>query len=325
MSNHARIPDEREFSPFAQDDGSVDRPVVGERWLVPAAIELRAGYQLVSRSTDGHGRQAIAEPGPRMLTEFLRLGQESSPSERVVEYARRWGTLHICKHGLPASHTRNPEEWCEAWSFPDELEPEAEFWEPVGVWRHFARQARGYLAIADRLHGGQIGRQEDWQIVHEWRHWPNGRGSGKGLWAFSDRPTNPSQTIDLGTGKLKDPHQAYTVPWWRQTVDEDWSMVVEGVEETWLSYGDVRPSLSLSDGTPRIRLGGGGLFGALAVQLMMNVCRTAGIALCSECGIAYLPKRRPRVGNRHYCQDCGKKPAQRNASREYRRRRRTPS
>ena len=45
-------------------------------------------------------------PGPGLLENFLNLVDESD--EEIFRYARRWGVLGICKHGVPASHNDYP-------------------------------------------------------------------------------------------------------------------------------------------------------------------------------------------------------------------------
>jgi len=68
------------------------------------------------------------------------------------------------------------------------------------------------------------------------------------------------------------------------------------VLDKWVDRGGARPSVFRQNGRRSIRLGGYGLLGALAVQLVFDMCRTDGLAVCSSCGTPYLPpKRRPRL------------------------------
>ncbi len=101
-------------------------------------------------------------------------------------------------------------------------------------------------------------------------------------------------------------------------------MLLKDAVNDWLTFANARLVFDWnSEQAPAIYLGHG-LFGNLAVQLMSAVSRTEGLALCSACGTPYLPPRQPRAGERHYCQECRKMGApQRDASRQYRQRRRT--
>jgi hypothetical protein len=78
------------------------------------------------------------------------------------------------------------------------------------------------------------------------------------------------------------------------------------VLDTWVERGGVKPALFRQNGRRSIRLGGYGLLGALAIQLVFDVCRSDGLAICTSCGTPYLPaRRRPRRDQNPYCPDCG--------------------
>ncbi len=62
-------------------------------------------------SRAGPREQAEAEPGVANgatpgLSEFMRLddGDEDGFPQRVLDFARRWGPLGICRHRVLASH-----------------------------------------------------------------------------------------------------------------------------------------------------------------------------------------------------------------------------
>jgi DNA-directed RNA polymerase subunit RPC12/RpoP len=87
----------------------------------------------------------------------------------------------------------------------------------------------------------------------------------------------------------------------------------------WLDLAGVRPRLDWSAAKPAVQLGGHGLIGALAVQLLFDCSRTNGLAVCTSCGTPFLPgPRRPRRDRNIYCSDCGLKAATRDASARYR-------
>jgi hypothetical protein len=87
----------------------------------------------------------------------------------------------------------------------------------------------------------------------------------------------------------------------------------------WLELAGVRPRLDWSSPKPAVQLGGRGLIGALAVQLLLDCSRTDGLAVCTSCGTPFLPgPRRPRRDRNTYCSDCGIKAASRDAATRYR-------
>src|SRR5688572_7948120 len=79
-------------------DGELDRPFVTAGWWLPSAVELH-GTRLVWA-----GQSRIAHPGPGMFEGFLALGTKTVRDEDIAKYARRWGILRICRHGLPFGH-----------------------------------------------------------------------------------------------------------------------------------------------------------------------------------------------------------------------------
>jgi hypothetical protein len=89
-----------------------------------------------------------------MLDAFVRLRD----ADDVLRFARRFGVLRLCKHGLPISH----EATCVQLTDGDGL-PCA----PIARWLHFARQAKAILAIAAAIHQGRPTDQADWRAVYE--------------------------------------------------------------------------------------------------------------------------------------------------------------
>lgn len=259
--------------------GSLDRPVVANTINVPTNLRL-AGEMLVWSWLD---LPRHTRPGPGLLDQFVVLAD--APAERILTYAQRWGVLLLCEHHLPSSHNPPPLYMSQSgpmWCLPSR-DPDNQCWELLEDWRHFARQARALLRVAVRLHEGRTGAAADWGTVYE-------------------RPAQPGPP---GQGDLDAERLALTL-----LVNE------------WLVLGNVRPQFWWAEGrnaAPEIRLGGEDLFGALAVQLALAISQTDGLALCSACGSPYVPERRPRPDERHYCAACrdAGRPI-RDAARDYR-------
>jgi hypothetical protein len=77
----------------------------------------------------------------------------------------------------------------------------------------------------------------------------------------------------------------------------------------WLDLAAIHPTIDLESGNP-LMLAGDGLFGALALQLVFNTTRTAGLAICGSCGKPYSLDRAPAPApRRHYCPECRAKGA----------------
>ena len=96
------------------------------------------------RALDGES-PSMSLPADRCLDEFLKLAWAGE--NRIVTFARRWGTLAVCRHAVPFPHQRPLFCYPLGWSpsSPDVA------WEPVDVWRSYAKQAVAVLSIAAAL------------------------------------------------------------------------------------------------------------------------------------------------------------------------------
>src|SRR5262249_50717369 len=144
------------------------------------------------------------------------------------------------------------------------------YWEPVSAWIGLASRARALVERAVRLHEvGKASTGDWWEIADEVNKWLVagaatpicGPASGGGL---DVRPVHRDAALRFASGE---------------------QLEIGGSSLR-------RPLISGPDG---------GLFTILAVQLFAIVARRNPPVLCDECGRLYLPERRPRKGERHYC------------------------
>jgi len=142
---------------------------------------------------------------------------------------------------------------------------------------------RAILNIAARLHEGEVGKPQDWRPLYD---------------KVNDRP----------------------VPWWKRSVPVDRAVLSDVLGE-WLNIAHVRLECHWSGEKPAIHIATQALFGALVVQLALAISRTDGLAVCSGCGLSYVPSRRPRETKRRYCPECRKRKVPgRDAATDYQRR-----
>lgn len=290
--------------------GWIGRSLPQGTWLRPPVVELE-GNHLVFRETRGKDRAPSVETSPtrKLLQDFVGLAD--APDEKILCYAQKWGALGLCEHDEPASHN---------WSVPP-LGARRGCWvptllggggkEPLAAWRRFAKEARTVLDLAAQLHTRHWGKREDWRQL----------------------PSATTAALALQIAKTGDHHllrgEGHLTSWEEvqqitglgrdAATEQD---VLASVTDDWLRLGNVRPVFRWKKGNSAIELEGDGLFGALAVQLAFAVCAGDSFAICSECGGAYIPTRKPRSDQRRFCPDCGAKAARKHGARAARARKR---
>ena len=273
----------------------LERQLPIDNWLAPIDVGLdEKGDSLVWRPQAGYRR---VEGNRGVLSEFVALA--TAPPERILEYARRWGVLEICEHGVPRTH-RSPGAWPYSIAFPfcKPQGDESAYQEPLGAWRSLSAEVAMILNAAAGLYAGR-----------------------------------PAKCADLAA-----PFAAvFEAP---EYGDDDWADATHvsfGVNNL-LALADVRPVLAWEEGhgwgvvLGRTSSGRridfvpgaywstypGGPFATIATNLAFSVARSDGLAICSACGQAFTPGRKPRAGERTYCRSCrASGAAVRDASRDY--------
>jgi hypothetical protein len=227
------------------------------------------------------------QPPADLLARFVRLAD--APPRKIATFAASYGVLGICEHGDVWTHWKfstSPFSY-DADCAPLLWKKDHGFWEPLSSWRLYSGQARAMLNIAACLHGNppKCGRIEDWARL--------GKFGGE-------------------LGNID--HERFCLA----TAVNIW--ILDSSIRPYLEWGRFygRDNGSVGMVLANTKAAAGGLFGALSVQLAMAVARSEGLAICSACGAAYIPPRRPRVDENNYCESCGKRAAWRNAARRYR-------
>jgi hypothetical protein len=260
-------------------DGSLGRDVPTGILVVPPKPVVE-GDDLVWRTAEpSAGPFWLAVPNRALLTAFVQLFD--APPGQVAGFAGRWGLLQLRDYGdlLPDQRVlvpNFPRTTTEGIGFTvTQAWPTDGLRESIKSWREQSKTARAMLSIAAALHEDDYGRLEDWLTLYPWvpaeeTHWTHVRGL----------PT-PKEALSLGWARLRDRLSQ------------------------WLRAADVRPEISVvRAGRPEFMLTGRGVFGAVAIQLMFAICRSAGLAVCSECGAPYARPRRAARSRRNFCDSC---------------------
>ncbi|MFC2153116.1 hypothetical protein ACFLQ7_00590 [Actinomycetota bacterium] len=267
----------------------------GSGWHLPGDVQLEYiadGYGVITWSHFGAGAHPFGgKPDSGFLEGFIEL--EGADDDDIASFARRWGVMMICRHGLPATHAPDPWPLYQDPSgfFQKDSESrlsgvsvgcrpirlsEYRFAEPIEIWRRYARRFRALLDIAALLHRGDRPPAEYWEPLGRPPH--DSPDTDDLLWPKAELAQHIDNMLLLGNVRL-------------------------GFE--WI--GDARPQVS--HGTTA-------MFSELALQLCLAAARSDGTARCSSCARAYLPTRRPNPNRRNYCPTCRKsKIPERDASR----------
>lgn len=274
------------------------------RLVAPVDISLSTdGGTLIDRIDVATGRSL---PVPRdLLLRFVKLadGDESD----ILAFATRYGMLRLCReHGLPRLHRfpqlRSFHPVCDANGIVDS-QKRRWFFESIGGWRHFARQAKFALELATLVRSRK-------PIPRDWRQTLlNGRPFDQLARITAARlleGCERDRDLLLAFQENTSPNPSAKFPSAANERGHAWEAVV-GIAESWLEWGDVRLTTTvLKPGHARLSIGGIPLFGALAMQLT-TALSSLGFMLCGACGDSFQPERMPRAGETSYCPACRKK------------------
>jgi hypothetical protein len=268
---------------LGDSEGSLDRPSDLLGWSVPPEVDLDGEWLIFRRPirTLQSGRRVLplrkVKAGANLLSEFVTL--QDASVDRILEYARKYGPLGLCKHGEPI-HRLDPNGCPRLVSVsrePGKLREAGQLREAVQWWRSLAGDAYALLNVSAQLFKGKI---EQTALV---------RLSPK----LKSLPPEQFSNVQGTPGVFP----AYAL-------------------DQWLRFSHVRPRPAYNPRRKRfeIRISGSpALLGALAIQIMLAMTRSTSIAVCSGCGKPFPPSRRPNPNRNSYCKTCGTKAAWREA------------
>jgi hypothetical protein len=276
------------------DTAVLERPVAQAEWRAPCGVELDDERDcLLYPMNRAHERRIRAGAG--LLEGFISLAD--APPQVIRNFARRWGVLALCRHGLPMSHNgvrSNPDKQeIASWGCAPILADGG--WdtllEPLEPWRRLSGAARGMLNVGASLRDGRPGTISDWRSIDG---------------AFF----KAAVLYTVRTGRDLPPVDSRET--WRALLEQvplgrdvEFDRAVLGqLLNDGLRMGMARPFIDWDEQSPRITLAGDGLFGALAVQLLFAASSARGLATCTFCGQPYVPTRRPRSDQRRFCPSC---------------------
>lgn len=183
--------------------------------------------------------------------------------------------------------------------------PSGSFWltegyaEDIEDWRFLASHFTAVLDVAADVHLDRPPRRDRWEAISEIDF----------IDATVDDDAQVTYKVTLSGELLKGEMQA---------VGSGPQQALSAVLSEWLARAPSQLRLTWEE-DPQLQLQPASLTSALVLNLVLAVAKREGLAICSECGVAFIPKRRPAAGRSSYCPRCGIKAAWRNAQRKRRR------
>lgn len=270
------------FTLLDPDSGRLERAMLAGQWPVWPEIKVHGGA--LTCQFFGDGMRYVGE-GSDLLEGFLALA-DAADSE-VEAYARRWGILGLCRHGLPAGHT------------------------PIRLLISSAKITGNKTAFMQPII--RAGKEYGTSVIDEpcWSGNPSdGWREPIELWRFY---------VDLARRLLLAANAGRVAE--RERSDSRWARLnlLAGELDRWLTIAPMQVRFIVRKREPRISLVPQNPISALSAVLAAQVCFAASaskdLLLCANCGRPYFPKNKPpREGTRTYCPRCGRQAALRSAS-----------
>jgi len=231
-----------------------------------------------------------------VLNAFVRI----ETPDHILRFARQYGPLGLCKHGLPPRHRGT---WYRDIITNGQLSG-VEFtgeWNPVG-----GGSERGWCPPCGSEH---IARWSYYQRIAL-----TCLTFAAEMKVKPDKITVPAKYLK----RIGSTHPGHIGNGIEMPVRGLGKFIISDMINEWLGDAGVALELNWTGNEPRLILTGGRAFGALGVQLLLAVTAN-NLAVCDGCKLPYLREgRKPQKGRRNFCRTCGKKAAWKMQARDFR-------
>jgi hypothetical protein len=192
-----------ELRSLLDESGVLGRHVPGPQFLIPR-VELK-GTDLVwefgknNRNVAGSKRSLEGA-----LDDFIRLNVGSN--DDVLAYARTWGVLGLCEHGLPFTQASPREVWRDfafggSRATTKQCVPRRR--EPLRIWRDFSRRfekvVQGVARLREDPPKNSIELAARWEGWIGWvNYWLEMSGAGLICYSESDKLQDLPKSLTVG-------------------------------------------------------------------------------------------------------------------------------
>jgi hypothetical protein len=261
------------------------------RRTVPLGDVCSPSLAEVSDSSITGGEMHRRKTAPDLLERFCGIAEAPDTAAAVVAFAKRWGVLGLCEHGLPYGHVRFYEPMfglggrrltsLDQYQGTDRRSclPGAESFQH---WKELAVRFDSMLRVGLDLNRGKIGSDLDWELVSidpDFSGWKEQVGF---LLSIDEARLQYAALVR----RLIQMAQLEPRFYWSNGV---WNI---DLDSYFMAYSNL----------PAI----------LTAQLMLRVSSAKTQIKCSECPRWFIPRR----NQRKYCNHCGKRAMWRVAQRK---------
>ena len=296
---------------YADIHGATRGQITAQSWTV-FPVELlsqKGGRTILSERRDLEPVRRMARP--EMLEKFLVLADGDDGV--ILEFAREYGLLGLCRHGEPSSrdvavatsymvatYRRGPGNCSQARGrLPG---PTSRLGEFTDHWRAFARRLGCCLDVGEELRRGRVLSAE------------SATAAFGGLY-HSNADLKIAEKIDDMIEKVFAPGIPRTH---QQRLSVQCRFFCDFLNR-WLS---VQATATYAGRPPRLELeyGPSSLVGTLVLQTTLSATGRTQLVICHNCARPFWAKKRRSSGQRAYCDQyqCRTLAAQRDAARDYR-------
>jgi hypothetical protein len=242
---------------------------------------------------------------PDLLDQFCRIAKAEDVADlagAVVGFAKRWGLLGLCEHGLPnAGCTRHYRE-----DRSTEKHPAWLWWsgrESFEHWKQLALAFRSMLQIGLDMNRGKPGKNQDWQFAILGLSGDLGKKVERRVCAEDFTARKTGEIMQRTSRGLRVGRLDY------QTLIQ-WLIDISPLHPKFQWSGrnkwdvELNSAVGSASNIPAI----------LTSQLLLRIGSSIEQIQCSECYGWFLPRR----NQRKYCDDCGIRAAWKTSKRKQR-------
>lgn len=269
--------------------GETRLPPSRQQWLNPVGLRaVEDGLEWLPRESRERG--GVITPTEGLLEDVLRLAEADSAA--VVDFASRHGVL-----GVFPNRSGDVRVTPQTWYRPGEYVKES-----LDVWHAAATRARALLAAAAKLRQGRpLTDDERVPVLHA--AWPDTEPdyTAHEVWVDGQRHVEGPADDEAALRQA-------LLNYRNGTLGDDRAQLSWAVT-TWMQEAGAGLVLAWSTGAaaPELTIGGDLAWGCLAavtVQVALACARAEPVQTCDGCGTLHAPQRKPKPGQRSFCQAC---------------------